>query len=219
MTLKIDRSWWAIFFLAVSVPLFGQHPETSSKRSTAVESAANKSVVPESVSSSRKPDLPDEYVVGDSDVLRITVWKEPDLSQTVVVRPDGNITLPLIKDINVAGLTPDQLELLLTDKLKVYLNNPQVAVTIQEIRSRRTFITGEVLRPGTYPLLAPTTVLQLIAQAGGFTPFAKRGKIFVMRQQQDGRQIKFAFDYSKVTNGEHPEQNIVLRSGDTVVVP
>jgi polysaccharide export outer membrane protein len=216
----MDKNWRAILFLVISLPVFGQQSANSPKG--AVESAANKPASPEAgiVSPAHKSDdVPDEYVVGDSDILRITVWKEPDLSQTVVVRPDGNITLPLVKDLRVSGLTPDQLERLLTDKLKVYLNNPQVAVTVQEIRSRRTFITGEVLRPGSYPLLAPTTVLQLIAQAGGFTPFAKRGKIFVMRQQGDGRQMKFAFDYTKVTKGEHSEQNVVLRSGDTVVVP
>lgn len=218
----MDKHWWTIFLLAVSLPAFGQQSANTPKGSPAVESAANKPASAEAgmVKPARNPDdIPDEYVVGDSDVLRITVWKEPDLSQTVIVRPDGNITLPLIKDIQVTGLTPERLERLVTDKLKAYLNNPQVAVTVQEIRSRRTFITGEIIRPGTYPLLAPTTVLQLIAQAGGFTPFAKRGKIFVMRQQADGRQMKLSFDYPKVTRGEHPEQNLVLRSGDTVVVP
>ncbi len=118
--------------------------------------------------------VPSGYVVGDSDVLHVNVWKEQEVSQTVVVRTDGNISLPLINEVRVSGLTPLQIQDLVAEKLKGFLNNPQVTVTVAEIHSKRAFITGEVARPGTYSLNAETTVLQLIAQAGGFTPFAKR---------------------------------------------
>ncbi len=164
------------------------------------------------------PEFANQYVVGESDTLRVTVWRETDLSQTVIVRPDGMISLPLLKDVHVAGMTPAEMEKFLADKLKAYITNPQVTVTVQEIRSRKAYITGEVVRPGPYPLLAPTTVLQLLSQAGGFTPFAKRGKIIVLREE-GGKQVRYPFDYTKVVRGQNPDQNLMLRSGDTVVVP
>ena len=111
---------------------------------------------------------PPEYIVGEADVLRVNVWKEPEVSQTVVVRTDGNISLPFINDVKVSGMTPLQIQNTVAEKLKGFLNNPQVTVTVTEIRSKRAFITGEVARPGTYSLNAETSVLQLIAQAGGF---------------------------------------------------
>jgi polysaccharide export outer membrane protein len=131
--------------------------------------------------------VPAGYIVGDSDVIHVNVWKEPEVSQTVVVRTDGNISLPLINEVKVSGLTPLQIQDLIGEKLKGFLNNPQVTVTVIEIRSKRAFITGEVVRPGTYSLNAQTSVLQLIAQAGGFTPFAKRDSIVVLRTE-DGKQ-------------------------------
>lgn len=162
--------------------------------------------------------VPDQYVVGQSDTLHITVWKEPELSQTVVVRPDGNISLPLVKDVAVAGLSPSAVEQLLTERLKAFITTPQVTVTVQEIRSLKAYITGEVAKPGPYPLLSPTSVLDVIAQAGGFTPFAKRNKVFILRTE-GGHQTRLKFDYSSVIHGHRPEENVQLRSGDTVVVP
>jgi polysaccharide export outer membrane protein len=173
---------------------------------------------PDEVSKGAVATLPHQYVAGESDILRISVWKESDLSQTVVVRPDGSISLPLVKDVQVAGLTPAEIENLLTERLKVFITNPQVTVTVQEIRSRKVYITGEVTRPGTYPLLAPMTVLQIISESGGFTPFARRSKIYILRRE-GGNQKRYGFDYSKVVHGMSPEQNIMLRPGDTVVVP
>jgi len=162
--------------------------------------------------------VPAGYVVGDSDVLHVNVWKEPEVSQTVVVRTDGNISLPLINEVKVSGLTPLQIQDLVAERLKGFLNNPQVTVTVAEIRSKRAFITGEIARPGTYSLNAQTTVLQLIAQAGGFTPFAKRDSIIVLRTE-DGRQSRLKFKYKEVVQGKKSEQNIALHPGDTVVVP
>ncbi|HZD92767.1 MAG TPA: polysaccharide biosynthesis/export family protein [Candidatus Sulfotelmatobacter sp.] len=159
-----------------------------------------------------------EYIVGESDVLRVNVWKEPEVSQTVVVRTDGNISLPLINEIKVSGMTPLQIQNMVAEKLKGFLNNPQVTVTVTDIRSKRAFITGEVARPGGYSLNAQTTVLQLIAQAGGFTPFAKRDSIVVLRTE-NGKPARLKFKYKQVVQGKKTEQNISLHPGDTVVVP
>src|SRR6266481_3851307 len=161
---------------------------------------------------------PQGYIVGESDVLRVNVWKEPEVSQTVVVRTDGSISLPLINEVRVSGMTPIQIQIMVAEKLKNFLNNPQVTVTVTDIRSKRAFITGEVVRPGTYALNAQTTILQLIAQAGGFTPFAKKDGIVVLRTE-DGKQSRLKFKYKEVVQGKKTEQNIALHPGDTVVVP
>lgn len=158
------------------------------------------------------------YIVGESDVLHVNVWKEPEVTQTVIVRTDGNISLPLINDVHVAGMTPVQIQNIIADKLKAFLTNPQVTVTVTDIRSKRAFITGEVARPGGYPLNTETNVLQLIAQAGGLTPFAKRDSITVLRYE-NGKEVRLAFKYSQVVHGKKAEQNVSLRPGDTVVVP
>lgn len=162
--------------------------------------------------------VPSEYIVGEADVLHVNVWKEPEVSQTVVVRTDGNISLPLINEVKVSGLTPLEIQVLIAARLKSFLNNPQVTVTITDIRSKRAFITGEVVRPGGYSLNAQTSVLQLIAQAGGFTPFAKRDSIVVLRTEA-GKQMRLKFRYKEVVQGKKTEQNISLHPGDTVVVP
>lgn len=161
---------------------------------------------------------PDEYVVGEADTLHVNVWKEPELSQTVVVRPDGKISLPLVNEMKVSGMTPSQIQQLMTDRLKAYLVAPQVTVTVTEIRSKTVYITGEVLRAGEYPLLTPVTVLQLIARAGGLTTYASRRGIFVLRDA-DGKQVRYAFDYNDVIRGKNAAENIELKPGDTVVVP
>ena len=162
--------------------------------------------------------VPQGYIVGESDVIRVNVWKEPDVSQTVVVRTDGSISLPLINEVKVAGMTPMQIQVLVAEKLKSFLNSPQVTVTVMEIHSKRAFITGEVARPGGYSLNTETTVLQLIAQAGGFTVFAKRDGIVVLRLE-DGKPVRLRFKYKEVVHGKNTEQNIALHPGDTVVVP
>jgi len=161
---------------------------------------------------------PNEYVVGEADVLHISVWKEPELSQNVVVRPDGKISLPLMNEMRVSGQTPSQIQSMLTSRLKAYIVDPQVTVTVNDVRSKNAYITGEVTRPGAYPLLMPTNVLQLIARAGGFTPFATRRGIFVLREV-NGKQSRIAFPYKDVIRGKKDDQNIELRPGDTVVVP
>lgn len=158
-----------------------------------------------------------EYVVGTGDVLRINVWREPELSQTVVVRPDGKISLPLVDEVQVSGLTPRQIQELLQEKWKSFLTTPQVTIAVSEIHSRMVYITGEVVKAGAYSLLIPITVLQLIARAGGFTQFADRKNIIIMRKK-NGNEARFRFNYNMVIQGRRIDQNLVLEPGDTVVV-
>ena len=161
---------------------------------------------------------PEEYVVGDADVLHVDVWKEPELNQLVVVRPDGKISLPLVSEVKVGGMTPAQIQQLLTERLKAYIVSPQVTVTVTEIHSKTVYVTGEVFRAGDYAMVAPITVLQLIARAGGVTPYANKKGIFVLRYV-DGHPVRFPFDYNSVIRGKNVTQDIELRPGDTVVIP
>src|SRR5260221_2700469 len=141
------------------------------------------------------------YTIGPEDVLDISVWKEPDVSRVVPVRPDGRISLPLINDVQAAGLSPQQLAGSVAERLKKFLNKPQVTVIVTAINSQRVFVVGEVLRAGAFPLLPGMTVLQALASAGGFTTFADVKKIHVMRVR-DGKQVQLAFSYREVLRGE-----------------
>jgi polysaccharide export outer membrane protein len=159
-----------------------------------------------------------EYKIGPQDVLRIDVWKEDQLTRTVPVRPDGKVTLPLLNDVQAAGLTPMELAGVISKGLKKYINSPQVTVTIAEINSQRIYVTGEVARAGAFPLLPNMTVLQALSGSGRFTQFAKTKKIYVLRVE-DGKQMKLPFNYNEVVDGKKLEQNILLRPGDVIVVP
>jgi len=163
------------------------------------------------------PEVPAEYVIGADDTLHISVWKEPDLSATLPVRPDGKISLPLLNDVPAAGLTPMQLAASITEKLKKYIADPRVTVVVTAMNSRRIFVTGEVVHSGAIPLLPNMTVLQALSSAG-FTQFANVKGIYLLRTE-NGRQVKLPFNYKEVVKGNHPEQNIMLKPGDTVVVP
>ena len=158
-----------------------------------------------------------DYVIGADDTLHISVWKEPDLSVTLPVRPDGKISMPLLDDIPAAGMTPVLLKELITARLKKYIADPRVTVVVTAMNSRRIFVTGEVTHTGPIPLLPHMTMLQALAQAG-FTQFANLKAIYVLRTE-NGKQVKLPFNYKEVVKGNHPEQNIALRPGDTVVVP
>jgi polysaccharide biosynthesis/export protein len=158
------------------------------------------------------------YVIGPEDVLDISVWKEPDVSRVVPVRPDGRISLPLIDDVQAAGLSPQQLAKSVAEKLKKFLNEPQVTVIVTAMNSQRVFVVGEVLRAGAFPMLPGMTVLQALSSAGGFTTFADVKKIHVMRLR-DGKQIEIPFNYREVLKGDNSGQNIKLEPGDTIVVP
>ena len=158
------------------------------------------------------------YVIGPQDVLDINVWKEPDMTRVVPVRPDGKISLPLINDVQAAGSTPTQLAADITTKLKKFLTDPQVTVIVTAINSQRIYVMGEVLRAGAFPLIPGMTVLQALANAGGFTTFADVKKIHVLRTV-NGKRAELPFNYREVLKGGNEDQNIKLQPGDTVVVP
>jgi polysaccharide export outer membrane protein len=158
-----------------------------------------------------------DYVIGADDTLHISVWKEPDLTATLPVRPDGKISLPLLNDVPAAGLTPLQLGASITEKLKKYIADPRVTVVVTAMNSRRIFVTGEVTHTGAMPLLPNMTMLQVLSSAG-FTQFANVKNIYLLRTE-NGKQVKLPFNYKEVVKGNHPEQNIMLKPGDTVVVP
>jgi polysaccharide export outer membrane protein len=164
-----------------------------------------------------EPDAPSDYVIGADDVLRISVWKEPDLSEMLPVRPDGKISMPLLNDIPAAGLTPLQLKDSITEKLKKFIADPRVTVVVTAMNSQRIFVSGEVLHSGPIQLLPHMTILQALSQAG-FNQFANLKGIYLLRTE-NGKQERIPFNYKDVIKGNHPEQNIMLKPGDTVVVP
>jgi polysaccharide export outer membrane protein len=162
---------------------------------------------------------PPDYVIGPDDVLQVLFWREKDVSAEVVVRPDGMISLPLLNDVKAAGLTPDQLRDSINEAAKKYFEgDPNVTITVKAINSRKVFITGGVAKPGPYLLTSTTTVLQLISMAGGLTEFAKQKNISVMRTE-NGKPVRYPFNYKDVANGKNLKQNIELKPGDTVIVP
>ncbi|HEY1304582.1 MAG TPA: polysaccharide biosynthesis/export family protein, partial [Vicinamibacterales bacterium] len=162
--------------------------------------------------------LPAGYVIGAEDVLSIVFWQEKNMSADVVVRPDGKISLPLLNDVQAVGLTPDQLRAELVKGASKYIADPNATVVVKEIRSRKVFITGNVGKAGTYPLIGEMNVLQLIALAGGLLEYADSKNITIMRNE-GGQQQSFKFNYKDVTKQKHVEQNITLKPGDTVIVP
>ena len=192
----------------------GVHPDSGSG------SAAQQTVSPGTQvagSPTRSPAA--EYVIGPSDVLAVTVWKEPDISRTLPVRPDGKISLPLVGELQASGLTASKLQDVITQKLKDYIENPQVNVVVQDVKSRSFNVVGKVSKTGSFDLAKPTTVLDAIALAGGFQDFAKVSKIYVLRRMPDGSQRMLPFNYKLVIKGKRLDENIELQSGDTVVVP
>ncbi len=166
------------------------------------------------------PQQDSTYRIGAGDVLEVSVWNEPQASvQGAVVRPDGKISLPLLKDISVLGLTPMELQQVLTSKLDKLIRSPDITVVVREIHSKKVYLVGQVGKIGSMPLTSDdATVLQALAEAGGVTPYAKKKKIYVLRIE-NGKKIKLPFDYEAVVKGEHLEQNITLHPDDTIVVP
>jgi polysaccharide biosynthesis/export protein len=161
---------------------------------------------------------PPGYVIGPDDVLQVVYWREKDVSAEATVRPDGMVSLPLLNDVKAAGLTPEQLRDAVNEGAKKYFEDPNVTIIVKTINSRKVFITGSVGKPGPYPLTAATTVLQLISMAGGLTEFADKKGISVMRTE-NGKPVRFTFNYKDVANGKNLKQNIELKPGDTVIVP
>jgi polysaccharide export outer membrane protein len=163
--------------------------------------------------------VPPDYTIGPEDVLSVTLWREPEMSvESVVVRPDGKISLPLLNEIDAASLTPEQLRATIAERAKKFVADPNVSVVVREIHSRRAFITGKVVNPGAYPIGGGTTVLQLIALSGGLSEFAN-GKRIVVTRVEGGQSVALTFNYAEVSKGKSLSQNIALRPGDTVIVP
>jgi polysaccharide export outer membrane protein len=175
----------------------------------------------ESSDKSERPDhgVPDEYVIGEADVLQVAVWKEAEASvASVVVRADGKITLPFIKDVAASGLTPAQAETAIATKLKPFYTEPDVTVVVREVHSKKIYLVGAVRKQGVVELRYPMTVLQAITEAGGPTDFAKRKKIYILRTE-NGKQFRLDFNYDEVIQGKNPEQNVWVRSGDYIYIP
>lgn len=162
--------------------------------------------------------LPSGYVIGLDDVLEISYWREKELSAEVVVRPDGRIALPLVGEVEAVGLTPAELTQRIAELARELLEFPLLTVSVKQINSRRVVITGEVARPGRYPLAGPTTVLELIAMAGGLGEFADRKNIGVLRTV-DGKTVSFKVNYARLAKLQDVESNLALQPGDIVVVP
>jgi len=209
------RLLYFVLLLAVLTGLAQAQDTSSSSQPPAPKPAApadNPSPSPTSVP-------PDSYIIGAEDVLSIYVWKEPDMSKTIPVRPDGMISLPLVGEIKAAGHTPVQLQDVLATAMKKYVSDPQVTVVVEKISSLSFNIVGEIAKPGFYPLTRRMTVLDAIAMAGGFKDFAKTKKVYVLRISANGTQQRLPFNYKDVIAGKNEHQNIELLPRDTIVVP
>lgn len=201
---------------ATSAPVLPQTPNPQSTQTTQTASTRSTAERPEGVNPPAKAGK--DYIIGADDVLDVSVWKEQELTRSLQVRPDGKISMPLLGDVQAAGLTPGQLAQNVSDRLKKYLTAPQVTVILTQINSQRVYVTGEVTRPGAYPVLPGMTILQAISSAGGLTPFANSKKIFLMRDENH-IQTKYPFSYKDVLDGRKAEENLPVKAGDTIVVP
>jgi polysaccharide export outer membrane protein len=164
-----------------------------------------------------------EFLLGPEDVLEVVVWRNQDLSRVMVVRPDGMISMPIIGDVQAAGLTPDQLADRITKRLKDFKENPSVSVSVKEVNSYTVFLLGEVARPGKYQLKSYTTILQAISLAGGFTPFAAKNKLQVVRHITNGdgawHEVRLSMPYDDLISGRADPEYFMVKAGDTIVIP
>jgi polysaccharide biosynthesis/export protein len=200
-----------VALIGVTVYAGSQEAKPAAPTAPAGKPPATRSVVPAT------PISP-EYIIGADDVLSIVYWKDKDMSSEVSVRPDGKISLSLLNDVQAAGLTPTQLRDGLIEQSRRFLADPDITVIVHAINSRKVFITGEVAHPGPYPLTGPTSVLQLIAVAGGLRDYAD-GKRIVILRTENGGPVTYLFNYKEVSSRKNLTQNIELKPGDTVIVP
>jgi len=196
--LKINLLVILLIFLFGPLPVFAQESQEPKEQNPVSE--------------------PAQYVIQPNDLLEIVVWGEPDISRTVLVRPDGRISLPLVQDILASGLTPVELKERMENRLEEYVDSPNVTVIVEAIQSYKVYVIGEIQAPGGIVVEKPITVLQALTLAGGFDEYANKSKIYIVRTSGPEHLI-FEFDYKNVIKGKNAEQNIVLRSGDVVVVP
>jgi polysaccharide export outer membrane protein len=218
-------SWYEVTLLMLvcglclgqgSAQVAGEKPQPPQMQVAAVTSA-NDPADPVQVDSKKLSD--DSFVIGADDVLAINVWKEPDISRSVPVRSDGRITLPLVGELQAGGQTPRQLEKEITTRLQSFISQPEVTVMVQEVRSQRFNVLGQVSKPGSYLISNSARVLDAIALAGGFRDFAKKKSIYVLRRTPDGGQTRLPFNYADVIKGKKVDQNVELKPHDTVVIP
>ncbi len=206
-------SLFTIAFLCSCAPAFAQ--DQKAPEPSPVQAAKGEAVAPAEGARSLPASVdPNKFDLGAEDVIFIRVWREPDLTGTHVIRPDGKITLPLIGELAAAGQTPAALQKRLTDSFSKFINDPQVTVQVQAVRSKRYYVTGEVFRPGAYPLVVPTTVFEALTLAGGFREFANKKKITIARGKN-----RLKFNYNDVIKGKNLGQNVLIEDGDTIIVP
>ena len=202
-----------VISIACELPAFAQTNTPAPQPPPSTSAATPPAVV-------RPPNLavPGNYVIGTDDLLGIVYWKDKDMSTDARVRPDGRISLPLINEVVAAGLTPEELQKRVTEESAKYMEDASITIVVREINSLKVFITGEVTKPGTYPITSATTVMQLISLAGGLREYANSKNIMIMRKEGD-KQTSLKFNYKEVAAGKNLKQNIDLKPGDTVVVP
>jgi polysaccharide export outer membrane protein len=205
---------FAFVALILGPALMAQDSTSQDNSSDASQTAASPAQGPIAVGRAHD----DKFEIGNGDHLSISVWKEPDVSRTAPVRPDGKISLPLVGEIQAAGRTPLQLEQEITEKLRKYLSDPEVTVMVDAAHIEKYNVLGQVAKPGSYPLIDGTTVVDAIAGAGGFRDFAKQKSIYILRESAKG-ESRINFNFKDVVKGKHPEQNIKLEPRDTIVVP
>jgi polysaccharide export outer membrane protein len=203
----------ATLLLAAAIPAA---PLAAAAESKAAASPDSPAPAPQ-VKVRAEEDPADAYAIGIGDVIEIAVWKNPDLTVTVPVRPDGRVSVPLLGDVQAAGMTPLALKQTLTEGFRQYVTAPGVSVVIKEINSQKVFVTGEVAKPGAYDLRPHTKLMQALALAGGLTPYAK-GRVILLRDRQ-GKDRRFEMGLADIIKGRRPEDNIVLQAGDTLIFP
>jgi polysaccharide export outer membrane protein len=189
---------------------------TSVPPSTGETATVKPVAAPPTVTGGIKP--PADYVIGVDDVLDVVFWQDKDMSASVTVRPDGNISLPLLNELKAAGLTPEELRSSVREAATKFVEEPSVSVVVKTINSRKVFITGQVAKPGPYALTDTTSVLQMIATAGGPSEYAKTDKITIVRRE-NGKDVVHKFNYKDVSQGKSMAQNIELKPGDTIIIP
>ena len=206
-----------IFLLVSSGYVICQAPATDGQRSAQKSEIAQSQSQPDPVGARKAHD--DTFIIGNDDMLAISVWKEPELTKTVPVRSDGKISMPLMGEMQAAGRTPLQLEIEIANKLKNYITAPEVTVIVEQINSKKFNILGLVSKPGAYPLGLPLTIMDAIALAGGFRDFAKTKDVYILRQRADGSEYRIPFNYKDFIKGKNPAQNVRIEPKDTIIVP
>jgi polysaccharide export outer membrane protein len=216
---KTGKSFWKAGRVAAAMCLLFQSSLWAQAGAGSAAAAPNAEPAQKVDTPASKPH-DDSFVIGNDDVLAIDVWKEPDITRNPVpVRSDGKISLPLVGEVQAAGLTPLKLEKDIASKLKNFISEPEVTVMVQQVNSQKFNILGQVARPGSYVIANSPTVLDAIALAGGFRDFAKQKSIYVLRQNADGSQTRIPFNYKEVVKTQSPAQNIKLQPRDTIIVP